>query len=84
MSVYAKAVTAWRATGVGDPLPLGIGSKIAPPIGYTGEEGLSPSEADYERWIAEQPDGNVAVRVSANVVGIDVDDYVKDGNQMAP
>jgi len=81
VTVYAKAVTSWRATGLGDPLPLGIKSKIAPPSGFTGEDGMSPTDADYRRWTEMHPDGNVAVRVSENVVGIDVDTYIKDGKQ---
>ena len=65
------------------PLPLPAGAKSPPPTGYTGEKGTPASGPDVESWC--EPDarfrvgrgtatvGNVAVRLPAGVVGIDVD-----------
>ncbi len=72
---YAASAAALLATGLGSPLPLPYGQKSPPPTGWTGETAPYASAADVARWVAERPDANIALRLAADVVGIDVDAY---------
>lgn len=58
-------------------LPLPRAKKQWPPKGYTGAGGAIPSYADMLEWSQQSKyqDGNVAIRLPHNVIGIDVDDY---------
>lgn len=57
------------------PLPLPHGKKKSPPDGTTGYDGRPISYADVMEWVAEQPNGNIGLRLPENVVGIDIDAY---------
>lgn len=57
------------------PLPLPRNQKFPPPDGTTGAEAPYPGKPDVAFWAAEHPDGNIAIRLPKNVVGIDVDAY---------
>lgn len=57
------------------PLPLPAREKKSPPPGYTGGDGKAPSTDDLNAWARDRAAGNVAVRLPADVVGIDVDAY---------
>lgn len=61
------------------PIPLPPKRKYPPERGWTGgnktNSGELPSREQIEKWIASQGDGNVALRVPRNVLGIDVDLY---------
>ncbi|MFA7265113.1 MAG: bifunctional DNA primase/polymerase [Candidatus Nanopelagicales bacterium] len=57
------------------PLPLPPNAKKSPPVGYTGANGDDPDRQQVGHWIINQPEGNVAVRLPKNCVGIDVDAY---------
>lgn len=65
------------------PLPLPAGQKASPPHGYTGAGGVVASGPDVYAWVEapEHAQGNTAVRMPLDVVGLDVDQYVKDGRQ---
>ena len=77
---YASAFRAYRTAGWENVLPLSPGKKSPPPTGYTGREAKTPSYPDLYSWAEEFPDGNVCLRLPANVIGIDVDHYDgKDG-----
>lgn len=54
------------------PIPLPAGRKLPPPDGVTGYDGVDLTAADLGRigWA-----GNIAVRMSPEFVGIDVDAY---------
>lgn len=54
------------------PLPIPARSKGAPPTGYTGYNGRYVTARDVEAWTW---DGNVAIRLPPDVVGVDVDVY---------
>lgn len=54
------------------PLPIPARSKGAPPTGFTGYNGRYVTAADVERWTW---DGNIAIRLPPDVVGVDVDVY---------
>jgi hypothetical protein len=55
--------------------PLPDGSKFPPPKGRTGRDGRDLSLSEVETEAIEFPNGNVAVRVSGGMLGIDVDAY---------
>jgi|GEM_PF-1769911 len=64
------------------PLPLPKTAKTPPPAGYTGSGGATPTETQYEQWIVNNADGNIAIRLTGDVIGIDVDHYTtKNGEQ---
>ena len=78
--VYAAALDAYWEAGWRGVLPLPPGKKKHPPTGYTGREALTPSYADAYDWAEQRPDSNIALRLPADVIGIDVDHYDgKDG-----
>lgn len=54
------------------PLPIPARSKGAPPTGFTGYNGRYVTARDVEAWTW---DGNVAIRLPPDVVGVDVDVY---------
>lgn len=62
------------------PLPLPPGKKTYPPVGYTGQKGRRAEPEKINYWIRTKPNGNVALRMTPDLIGIDVDDYEgKDG-----
>lgn len=69
------AETYWRA-GWRGIVPLPARAKKNPPKGFTGDGGLYPSYPDIDAW-ATGPEriGNIALRMPANVIGLDVDAY---------
>lgn len=57
------------------PLPLPPGEKTYPPVGYTGQKGRHAEPSQVEAWINRKGDGNVALRMPPELIGIDVDNY---------
>ena len=72
--VYAAAYPVYRDRGWA-PIKLRAATKWPPPAGFTGRGGVDPSGADCHAWAEEEPDGNIAIPLYADVIGIDVDDY---------
>lgn len=73
---YPTAHTAYTAAGWRGVLPLPPKSKMPPPKGFTGADGYWPSAADAYDWKQHQPpDCNIALRLPADVIGLDVDQY---------
>lgn len=74
---YAQAALSYRAQGWSDVLPLPQGKKSHPPTGFTGKRfaHVSPDDDQIRNWILARPTGNVALRMPADVLGIDVDAY---------
>jgi hypothetical protein len=72
---YLDAAPEYHAAGWTGVLPLPAAKKHAPPTGFTGDSGAWPTVADIKAWIAQQPTGNIALRLDENVIGIDVDAY---------
>lgn len=67
---------AWHYLQAGwSPLPLPPGEKSYPPVGYTGAKGRAAEPAMVKYWIKKKGDGNLALRMSPNLIGIDVDNY---------
>jgi putative DNA primase/helicase len=63
------------------PLPLPPGEKTWPPVGYTGGKGRAAEPQMVDYWIKKKGDGNVALRMPPELIGIDVDNY--DGKEGA-
>jgi hypothetical protein len=71
---YASAYPLYRDRGWA-PIKLAAHTKYPPPPGFTGHNGADPSGADMHDWGEQEPDGNIAIRLAAGVIGIDVDAY---------
>lgn len=57
-------------------VPLPPRAKTPPPAGFTGRHGVNPTPDDIAHWARTYPeDANVALRVPADVIGLDVDAY---------
>lgn len=72
---YAKAVNIYRSRGWVSVIPLPENKKSPPPRGWTGSGTPYPDDAQYGKWVQENPKGNVGLRMAPGVVGIDVDSY---------
>lgn len=71
---YATVATTYHQRGW-HPLPIPRGEKASPPAGTTGRDGKDPTADDIASWAAIDAHANVALRMPAGVIGIDVDDY---------
>jgi hypothetical protein len=78
---YEQTAVAYWETGWTCPLPLPAGRKHPPPDGFTGHDGDEPSYADIMAWVEDRPRSNIGLRLPPLVIGIDVDNYVKAGQQ---
>lgn len=72
---YRAAAPAYLAAGWTGVLPLPAGRKVPPPDGFTGRTGVDPTVAEIRGWARRFPGGNVALRLPATVVGLDLDLY---------
>lgn len=73
---YAAAATTYWNHGWRGPLPLPAGRKHPVPDGRTGAHGLDPSYPDLHAWLdGPEAAGNIALRLPADIIGIDVDAY---------
>ncbi len=74
--IYRRAAPLYRAAGWRGVLPLPPRQKWPPPKGFTGYDGVWPSDEQIARWSAERPpDANLGLRVDYGFVGLDVDAY---------
>lgn len=73
---YADTAPTYWAAGWRGILPVPHSSKKIRVTGWTGNDGAWPSYPDLQAW-ADGPegDGNIALRLPPNVIGIDVDHY---------
>lgn len=73
---YASAFDMYWQAGWRGILPLPAKKKKDPPAGFTGGSGIDPSYADMYSWAeGRHADGNIALRLPLDVIGIDVDAY---------
>ncbi len=77
---FASAYALYVAAGWEGTLTLPYLRKAAPKPDYTGAEGRYPDHATRIRWAKRGPD-NIGIRLPNSVIGIDVDQYVKNGKQ---
>ena len=75
MGGYGDAFDIYYKLGWAGVLPVPSFRKIPPPEGYTGHDGINPSFADMHAWSQDRHDNNLALRLSAEEIGIDVDNY---------
>ena len=72
---YGLAARLYLQKGWAGVLPLPANEKTPPPTGYTGG-GADPTVEQVEAWLANgHAGGNIALRLPADVLGIDVDAY---------
>lgn len=71
---YGRSARLYREAGWLGVLPV-VGKDVNLPQGFTGYDGRWPTDAEVDAWIARRGTDNVAVRLPADVVGIDVDAY---------
>lgn len=78
---YASTADTYWAAGWRGVLPLPAKAKKHPPKGYTGEAGQDPAYPEIWEWVnGRTADGNIALRLPAHIIGVDVDNYGdKDG-----
>lgn len=70
---YQEALSGYLMAGWEGVLPLPPKSKFAPPKGFTGRSGATPTEENFSDWIDRG--GNIALRLPENVIGLDIDAY---------
>jgi nucleoside-triphosphatase THEP1 len=74
--IYSRGASTYRRAGWLAPLPLPPGDKFPPPKGWTGREGRWPDDQQIDLWTSQSdPLSNLALRLSYDLVGIDVDAY---------
>jgi hypothetical protein len=72
---YAAAADAYWQAGWRGILPLPPAAKKPPPDGWTGHGAPYPSYPDIHTWTEDRGAGNLAIRLPADLLGIDVDAY---------
>lgn len=78
---YSAAAMAYREAGWQGVLPLKSGAKKPHLAGFTGNNGVWPSDSQIQLWTECFPRGNLALRLPGDVIGIDVDAYKPEGAQ---
>lgn len=73
--LFGRAAHAYLAAGWPSILPLPPRAKWPPPEGFTGRNGTWPTRQQVDEWADSRPDGNLALRLPDDVIGIDVDSY---------
>jgi hypothetical protein len=76
---YGSAAPLYLSAGWVGVLPLPRGRKLPPPPGHTGRDGADPTRARVRAWVRRCPGGNLALRLPAIVVGLDLDLYKPAG-----
>lgn len=73
---FADAMPFYRRAGWLGTLPLPPRAKHNPPDGWTGAYDRDPDDATVGYWAANgQADGNIALRMPDDIIGLDVDAY---------
>ncbi len=72
--VYRRGAPVYRAAGWQGVLPLPPAAKQPLPTGFTGYDGLWPTDEQVTRWMSQKPAAsNLGVRVEHGVVVLDID-----------
>lgn len=76
MNPFQASALQYLESGLGSPIPSAYPLEKFPPLtGWTGRDGAVPSVQQVTDWTRSRPDSNVLIRLSPQVIGIDVDDY---------
>ena len=81
MQVFADHVADYALAGWPCVLPVPPHEKNPPPVGFTGAEGRDTEPAQLVAWAGSHAGHAIAIRMPDGVIGIDVDQYVKNGIQ---
>lgn len=76
---FASACADYAAAGWTCIIPVPQEAKFPPPEGFTGAAGRDTSTEDLVSWAGSHASHSVALRLPDGVIGIDVDDYEKNG-----
>lgn len=72
---FASHAGRYHAAGWAGVLPIPPRRKSSPPSGFTGDSGAYPTAVELDAWVADGPACNLALRMNADTIGIDVDNY---------
>lgn len=72
---FADAAPLYRSLGWSGVLWFRPFAKHPPPSGFTGNAGGIADDAQVQRWLRQDPAGNVGLRLPLGIIGIDVDAY---------
>lgn len=76
---FADHVADYAQAGWGCILPVPAETKFPPPVGFTGEAGRDTDPLTLVGWAQTHAHDSIALRMPADVIGIDVDHYTKGG-----
>lgn len=79
--VFADHVAAYALAGWPCVLPVPPATKTPPPSGFTGAEGRDTDPHQLVAWAKTHATSSIALRMPDGVIGIDADQYEKDGKQ---
>ena len=71
---FGYAVSVYRELGWLGTLPV-VGKSERLPNGYTGYKGRFPDDVQINEWSEKRACDNIALRLPANIIGIDIDAY---------
>ncbi|WP_134740010.1 DNA polymerase [Nocardioides sp. 503] len=74
---FAEHVADYALAGWPCILPVPAATKTPPPVGFTGADGRDTGPMDLVDWVAHFPHHSIALRMPEDVIGIDVDQYLK-------
>ena len=74
-SIYAMGAPLYRAAGWSGVLPLRDRQKVPLLAGFTGYDGVWPTEAQVSEWMLKWPTSNLGLRVEYGILVLDVDSY---------
>lgn len=80
LNPYATSWRLYADRGWRGILPVTYQDKATPPGEFTGYDGKWPTDGRLARW-ADEGVRNIVLRLPDDVIGIDVDQYVKKGKQ---
>lgn len=74
---FAEHVADYAQAGWPCILPVPPETKTPPPVGFTGDQGRDTTPLDLVGWAGTHASHSIALRMPADVIGIDVDQYLK-------
>lgn len=78
---YAAVALTYRDAGWAGVLPLPPRRKNSPPSGYTGYQGVDPTDDEIDNWVRVKVTNNIGIRMPVGIVGYDADLYKPEGRR---